>query len=399
MREIDWDHMMWMSKREDFFDVTAGDFATLEIRKTDTPFCFFFDRSRKRLVKQFLLHESAQVVLLCEVKLVAKEGTFSPRFRLSRATKAKLDPVTEELSGDTTAIRASVSTDGGHENFAALMKFVLGFQGVESGAESFRVVALTDAEIVDLLRERERSDAIQMLSRVLSSALSEREIALLSGRKEQVERFERLLFDEAFFQAEQLRLNKTPEALWQSFFQAATWIFGYGLSLVSHEALATDGKLEQMTTGANIWSGGGKRNDAVMRSRAAISTLLFCEIKRHDTPLLRPKRYRDPDVYTASDELVGGVAQLQKTVRKAYRSLKDQIESHTGDDGTPTGLDFSTTKARQVLLAGSLSEFRTEHGVNGEKVESFELFRKAHHDIEVVTFDELFERARYILTE
>lgn len=135
-----------------------------------------------------------------------------------------------------------------------------------------------------------------------------------------------------------------------------------------------------------------------MRSRAAISTLLFCGIKRHDTPLLRTKRYRDPDIYTASEELVGGVAQLQKTVRKAYCSLKGQIESQTGDDGTPTGLDFSTTKARQVLVVGSLREFRTEHGVNGEKVESFELFRKANSDIEVITFDELFERARFILT-
>ncbi len=55
-----------------------------------------------------------------------------------------------------------------------------------------------------------------------------------------------------------------------------------------------------------------------------------------------------------SKELVGGVAQLQKTVRKAIRQLKDQVERHTEDDGTPTGLDFSTTRPRQVLVIGNL---------------------------------------------
>ncbi|MBU1251014.1 MAG: DUF4263 domain-containing protein [Actinobacteria bacterium] len=132
-------------------------------------------------------------------------------------------------------------------------------------------------------------------------------------------------------------------------------------------------------------------------TKAFISTLLFCEIKRHDTPLLKPSPYRPPDVYVASDELVGGIAQLQKTVRKSYRRLIDQVEEHTLADGTPTGLDFSTTRARQVLLAGDLQQFQTNKGLNGEKVESFELFRKAHPDIEVITFDELLARARFIV--
>jgi len=49
------------------------------------------------------------------------------------------------------------------------------------------------------------------------------------------------------------------------------------------------------------------------------------------------------------------------------------------------------------LLAGDLQQFQTNKGLNGEKVESFELFRKAHPDIEVITFDELLARARFIV--
>jgi hypothetical protein len=172
-------------------------------------------------------------------------------------------------------------------------------------------------------------------------------------------------------------------------------VFGYGLSLVTHESL--DGRLERITTGANVFDGGGKRIDAIMRSRAMISSLLFCEIKRHDTPLLEAEQYRKPDVYQASKELTGGTAQLQKTVRKAIRRFVSQVQNLTADDGSPTGLDFSTTRPRQVLLIGNLDQLRTQHGVNGEMMESFELYRRSLVDVEVLTFDELYERARFII--
>ncbi|MCP2032607.1 hypothetical protein L1277_002717 [Okibacterium sp. HSC-33S16] len=393
---VDWNRMLELPKRAEWFNVAVDDFSTLEIRPADEHFFFFYNSARKTLVKQFLLSETPRVVLLCEVKLIAKGGRFSPRIRLMRADKTKLAAETEDVVTRSIALKAAVSTEGGHENFMRLMSFVLSLEEVDVGAGTFRMANATDAEIIELVDGRDRDKILPLVSSLLKSSLTEREISLINNRKEQIDYFERLLSEEGFFSAELTRTGKKPEALWQSFFEDATWIFGYGLSLVGHEAVDS-GKLEQITTGANLWTGGGKRSDAVMRSRAVISTLLFCEIKRHDTPLLRPVPYRKPDVYVPSEELVGGVAQLQKTVRKAYRSFLDQIKAHTAEDGSPTGLDFSTTKARQVLLVGDLSEFRNQHGVNGERMESFELFRRTHSDIEVITFDELLARARFII--
>lgn len=248
-----------------------------------------------------------------------------------------------------------------------------------------------------MLNARDREELLPLVSTLLNSSLSEREINLINDRKSKIECFEKLLLNPEFFATEKARTGKTPEALWQSFFEDATWIFGYGLSLVGHDAFDS-GRLEQITTGANLWTGGGKRSDAVMRSRAVISTLLFCEIKRHDTQLLQTDAYRKPDVYVASKELVGGVAQLQKTVRKAYRQFMNQIEQQTDPDGSPVGLDFSTTRARQVLLVGNLNEFQSDHGINGERMESFELYRKANIDVEIITFDELLARAKFIVS-
>lgn len=389
--------MAEMVKRSEWFDVSKDDFSMLEIQAANAQFSYFYNSSRRSLVKQFLLGESAQVALLCEIRLAVKGTRFSPRVRLTRVHKPKLsEPGIEDVSTNTVALKATVSTDGGHENFIKLMAFLLSVKEVDADVETFRMASATDEEILRLVRGRSRGETVSLVTTLLESSVSEQEISLINNRKGDIAYFEKLLVEPEFFDSERQRLSKTPEALWQDFFERATWIFGYGLSLVGHESLA-GGKLEQITTGANIWTGAGKRSDAVLKSRALISTLLFAEIKRHDTPLLKPKRYREPDIYTASDELVGGVAQLQKTVRKAYRSMKDQIEKYTAPDGTPTGLDFSTTKARQVLLVGHLAQFRNEHGVNGEQVESFELFRRAHHDIEVLTFDELLARARFIV--
>ena len=117
--------------------------------------------------------------------------------------------------------------------------------------------------------------------------------------------------------------------------------FGYGLSLVSCEAFDGDG-LESITTGSNVFTGGGKRIDALLRTRGYVRSLVFAEIKKHTEDLLTQTPYRKPDVFKASSELVGAVAQVQKTTDKALRGLQAQIHRQYLDDGEFTGIEFAT---------------------------------------------------------
>ncbi|KQR23190.1 Shedu immune nuclease family protein [Microbacterium sp. Leaf151] len=389
----------WIKQIDDLhtWDMSKGDLTTLEIRPGTDAFHYFYDPLENRLIKDFLLDDRPRVSLHCEVRLIDHGGKYSPRVRLwkrDRSKKATQLWETGEIPG-SHIVKALVDTGDGHEHFLTLMAYLVELSGVTVGDRAVRVVDATDADIVSALRARSRADVVPMIESVLDSPLNGAEIAALSGRKSDLEEFETLLTDNAHFERE--AADGSREAVWQRFFERATWIFGYGLNLVSHAAM-DDGKLERITVGNNIFTGAGKRSDAIMRTRALISTLLFCEIKKHDTPLLSPGRpYREPDVYSPSAELVGGTAQLQKTVRKAYRLMINQVEKHTTPDGTPTGLDFSTTRPRQVLLVGSLDEFRTDAGVNAEKMESFELYRRAQAEVEIITFDELLERARFIV--
>ena len=52
---------------------------------------------------------------------------------------------------------------------------------------------------------------------------------------------------------------------------------------------------------------------------------------------------------------------------------------------------------KSFLVVGSLKEFVGEHGVNAERYRSFELFRRNTLSPEIITFDELYERARFIV--
>jgi hypothetical protein len=127
--------------------------------------------------------------------------------------------------------------------------------------------------------------------------------------------------------------------------------------------------------------------------------MLFCEIKTHDTELLAKAQYR-PGVFQASKELGGGVAQVQKTANKAQQLISREFLTRIyDDDGTPTGVELSTTRPRQVVVIGSLREFTHNGAVNPEKISSFELYRTSIQDVEIITFDELYQRACFIVED
>jgi hypothetical protein len=123
--------------------------------------------------------------------------------------------------------------------------------------------------------------------------------------------------------------------------------------------------------------------------------LCFVEVKRHDTALLTANTYR-PDVWSPSAELAGGVSQVQTTVHAAIETLGHKMIP-TDDAGDPTGEVLFNVEPRSCLVVGSLDQFQTDRGINVPKFRSFELYRRHTWRPEIITFDELLERARFII--
>ena len=229
----------------------------------------------------------------------------------------------------------------------------------------------------------------------LDGQVTEQDVQMLFNRRRALETFYKLMTDHAFLAAEKERLAALrTEDIWQAFFEENTWIFGYGLTLLACEKYGSD-KLQQVSSGSNVFTGGGKRSDAIMRTKGFVQTLLFAEIKKHDTPLLMTQQYRKPDVYQVSSQLSGAVSQVQKT---AFKALSDLAALHISR--TPEGkfeFEISTIRPRQVVVIGNLAELADGNNVNIEKMTTFELYRRDHQEVEILTFDELFERSKYIV--
>lgn len=67
------------------------------------------------------------------------------------------------------------------------------------------------------------------------------------------------------------------------------------------------------------------------------------------------------------------------------------------ETGALTGEQLFLYQPKSFLVIGSLSEFQGEHGINEEKYSSFELFRRNISAPEIITFDELYQRAKFIV--
>lgn len=261
------------------------------------------------------------------------------------------------------------------------------------------IVNITDTELRKIILSQSQAKSLvkdnqDLFVEAFRTEVTSEDVVALGYRKKQLDLFSRLLEDPEYFSyVVQLKKCKGKEDLWQKYFDKNKWVFGYGLNYVFVTGFENR-KLEQIVQGSDLINK-GKRADALMMTKGVISSLCFVEIKTHDTALLESTSYR-PGCWSPSRELVGAVAQIHGTVASSSRNLYDQIRTVSAD-GNPTGEEVFNYKPKAFVVIGNLQEFVTENGVNKEKLRSFELYRSSLKDVEIITFDELFERSRFIV--
>ncbi|WP_280208176.1 Shedu immune nuclease family protein [Nocardia cyriacigeorgica] len=390
-----------MSSDDKEFDVATGDLASLEIRRSWSMdgYTYFIEKPTGRVVRDFVLHNGLRVATICSVKVIYTDDKYTPRLRFWKKDKTKAGKEILELPLENLPknrmIKTAVDTDDGHENLWKLINYLQACRELDVPHDRFRAISDDSTELAEVLKGKDKATVLAAMRQLFGGSVTQADLDLIAGRKTQLDVFERLLTDQEYFTEQMERRNKEIEGVWQDFFESNPWIFGYGLTLISCESYDKD-KLERATTGRSVFGGAGKRVDALLRTRGAVSSLVFCEIKRHNTRLLVPYR---TDVFRPDIEVVGAVSQVQKTADKAIRDMGDYLHRHYERDGTPGGFEVATIRPRQVVVVGSTTEFHTEHGSNPEMVSSFEHYRRSVNDVEIITFDELLARARFIVAD
>jgi hypothetical protein len=233
------------------------------------------------------------------------------------------------------------------------------------------------------------------LRELIENDVSANDVIALASRREAVAKFAAMLTDDDYFNSlVPTEGSGSPERVWQTFFESNPWILG--LSVASQLLTSWDERrLEQIVDGHDI-SGGGKRVDALMRTTGRIRSMVLLEIKTHRASLLGVE-YRK-GCWAPSSELIGGVAQIQGTVHRAVKEIGERVASHAGD-GSEIPNDFTyLIRPRSLLVIGKLDELQGEMGGDhADKIRSFELFRRSTLEPEVVTFDELYQKALFIV--
>lgn len=295
----------------------------------------------------------------------------------------RLDKESVTLSGDEVqALRNFLSLIGSES-----LDFAQGdgIQLLPSGIET----ALAD----DSLRRELYRRYLPVIKELLEADVDAPEVTSFARRRQQLNEFQQLLNDDSYFDHKRAAMQADggkvgPERVWQRFFEENHWIFGTGLISQFLHAFDPE-RLEQTAVGHSIFAA-GKRPDAVMRTAGALSALTFVEIKAHRTSLLESTPYR-PGCWSPGKDVVGGVAQCQATVdevvSQAFRTL-----ALTDEEGYRVD-EALICRPRSILVVGSLAQFVRDGNPHIERFESFERYRRSIRDPEVVTFDELYERA------
>ncbi len=92
-----------------------------------------------------------------------------------------------------------------------------------------------------------------------------------------------------------------------------------------------------------------------------------------------------------SDDVSNAVTQIQKTTFDfAQRRFRDGLKDRRGNE---TGQTVYSVEPRSYLVVGNTTELQG----NDDKVACFELYRRNIRSPEIITFDELLHRARFIV--
>ena len=174
--------------------------------------------------------------------------------------------------------------------------------------------------------------APETFRQLIQSDTDAEDVVAIAHRKAVVDEFHRLLEDQEVFAAA-AEVAGGREHVWQQFLETNPWILGVSLSGQLLQSWDHE-KLEQVVAGASI-AGPGKRSDALLRTGGRIRSMVFAEIKHHQTELLAPSEYR-PGCYPPSREVVGGVTQVQQTVDIALREIGQRL-ADLDDEGAETG--------------------------------------------------------------
>lgn len=250
--------------------------------------------------------------------------------------------------------------------------------------------AETKKKISTLLMGADGADLIQNL--LDNDVVTSQDIVNTGYRKAQLEVFRKLLHENYIdaYKKEKLKETTKDEVAWQYFFNSNQWIFGYGLDY------RFQGVLQKEFSASDTDASGKEQVNADFLIGDNNFTT-FVELKLPITPLFGTSKNRS-NAWSLSNHLIDGVSQILEQKASGQIKLDGNPYDDKGEPITQKSYDSKT-----LLLIGNLKE-QLENTTDSFKVSeikkrTFELFRRDSRNVEILTYDELYERAKHIVNQ
>ncbi|OGU14900.1 MAG: hypothetical protein A2X61_12020 [Ignavibacteria bacterium GWB2_35_12] len=237
-------------------------------------------------------------------------------------------------------------------------------------------VDASEKELLEAFKNLEGGDRKYIIEKIRNQNLTKEDLDILTGRREGIDIFFNKLYQETDWN----------EKEWQIFFEKNTWIFGYGLD---YRFL---GILQGEAYVSNVDIGG--ENSVITDFIVADEHFIhIVEIKRPDTPLFGVKKNRS-ESWKLSDEFIDSISQI--LTQKAEWNIKAEKENYLRNGSR---IKQRTINPKTILIIGNTDQFKGTEKEIEIKSKTFELFRCNSRDIEILTYDELFKRAYFLVNQ
>jgi len=223
-----------------------------------------------------------------------------------------------------------------------------------------------------------------------SGMITSRDIVNIGYRKRQVEIFDKLLHEKEYLLTykNENNIKQAPtEKVWQHFFRKNEWIFGFGLDYRFLSILQNEAHIAN----ADIAGKDGAIIDSLLGSS---KFTVLVEMKKPDTPLFKSRQDR-ANSWKLSGELIDAVSQILEQRASWQISAERNANQNFNDKGEL--IKQKTLDPKSILIIGSNREFSGSEKEIQIKQRTFELFHRDSRNIEILTYDELFERAKFMV--
>ncbi len=285
--------------------------------------------------------------------------------------------------------------------FEKVMSFISFLRKLDLKSISERRIGLSDETFLTLNEETKKKivtllsteEGEKLLKELIKNGLvTSTDITNIGYRKNQLDVFYKLLNEDGYLEKyqEQESLNdKREEIAWQHFFTKNPWIFGYGLDYRFLGIL----QKEVHVSNTNIAGKDGEIGDFLLSCNRFT---VLVELKKPNTPLFGEDKNRSGS-WCLSSDLIHAVSQILE--QKASWQIKSEANASKNFDDEGKHIKQQTVDPKTILIIGNSNQFSGDTEELRTKARTYELFQRDSRNIDIVTYDELYERASFIVED